>query len=281
MALWYDEVHQDSSRFGLKIESVIFTGQSKFQKVEIVETASHGRALLLDGLWMVAEADEKTYHEMLVHPALTTAPSVARVLIIGGGDGGSAREVLTHPGVEEGVMVEIDELVIDACKAHLPSIGTAWDSDRLQVLCQDGAQYVRDQPDGSFDVVLIDGADPVGPAAALFGPDFLEQCARILKPTGVFAAQAGSPTLQREEHLGLVRALREVFPVAKPYYGTVSIYPGAAWSWAYASHGTSPKTIVHERAQRIEKHTDIYNRDIHIGSFAMPNDLKRLLDEDA
>ena len=278
MALWYDEVHGDTIRFGLKINRVLYTQQSEFQKVEVVETQAHGRALLLDGLWMCAQGDEKTYHEMLVHPALTTARATDHVLIIGGGDGGSAREVLSHPDVKKVTMVEIDGLVVEACKAHLPSIGgDAWEDARLSVLIEDGAAFVRSQQDNSFDVVLIDGADPVGPAAALFGEDFLAQCARILKPGGVFAAQAGSPTLQREEHLGLVRALREQFPVAMPYYGVVSIYPGAAWSWAYGAHEVKPHELIEPRAERVEAHTDIYNREVHRGAFAVPNYLKRLL----
>src|SRR5262245_12151486 len=131
MTGWYEETWQESSRFSLKVRARIFSTQSPFQTIEILDTAGWGRVLALDGTFMVSEADEFFYHEMLVHPVLMTAPAPRRVLIIGGGDGGTAREVLRHPEVEQCVLVELDEAVVAACRSHLPVLG-AWDDPRLE-----------------------------------------------------------------------------------------------------------------------------------------------------
>lgn len=278
MALWYDEVHKGVMRFGLRIERTLFSEQSPYQKVSVVQTSALGRALLIDDLWMVAEGDEKTYHEMIVHPALTTCPRIARVLVIGGGDGGTVREILRHPEVEHVDLVEIDEVVIRASREHLAAIGTAWEDPRLHIKVEDGIAFVKNAPKASYDVVIIDGSDPVGPAQGLFNHSFFQDCARILSPRGVCVTQAESPTVHRDVHLEMIWALGETFERVHPYYGTVAIYPGGAWSWIYASHGCDPMEIVHERAARVEPLTHIYNREVHRAAFAVPNHLRRELE---
>ena len=279
MALWFDEVYEDKIRFGLKIKRTLFSGRSPFQKVDVVETEALGCALLLDELWMTAEKIEKSYHEYIVHPTLTTAPSIERVLIIGGGDGGTAREVLRYPGVKSVQMVEIDGMVVQACKDHLPDPEAAWDDPRLEVIIGDGIKWVAEAAEKSYDVVIVDGSDPVGPAVGLFDRTFYANCARILKPEGVFVSQAESPTLLRDVHLEMLLALEESFQRVHPFYGTVSIYPGGAWGWVYASQSVDPLEILEERIAPIEAITEIYNRDIHRGAFAVPNHIRRGLEE--
>jgi spermidine synthase len=277
MAIWCDEVHADAVRFGLKVRRTLFAEHSPIQRIDIVETEALGRALMLDGLWMTAEGDEAAYHELLCHPALTTAPRIERVLIIGGGDGGTAREVLRHPEVESVQLVEVDARVIAACQAHLSTIGSAWDDPRLHVVVGDGVAFVAEAREVSYDVILIDGSDPVGPAAALYQEAFFQACARALRPRGVLATQGESPTLMRDTHLDLIRTLRRVFPVVRPYYGTVTIYPGGAWSWIYASKGVDPMAPLAERVARAEATAQVYNRDVHVGAFAVPTHIRRAL----
>lgn len=278
MALWYDEVYEDQIRFGLKIKRTLFSGQSDFQKVDLVETEALGCALLIDDLWMTAEKIEKSYHEYIVHPAMTTAPAIKNVLIIGGGDGGTAREVLRYPGVESVDMVEIDAMVVEACKQHLPDPEAAWDDPRLNVVIADGIQWVADAKPGSYDVLIVDGSDPVGPAVGLFDQSFYDHCARALTDQGVFITQAESPTLLRDVHLDMILALENAFPRVHPLYGTVSIYPGGAWSWIFASKGANPLEPNPARVDAISQITQIYNADIHRAAFAVPNHIQRELE---
>jgi spermidine synthase len=274
---WYDELFADRVRFGLKIRRVLYSGQSKHQKIDVLDTEQFGRVLALDGVFMTSEADEYFYHEMLVHPAMTTAPGIRRVLVIGGGDGGTIREVLRHPEVESAVLVEIDGRVVEVCREHLSSIGTAWDDPRLEVVIGDGVAFASEADVEPFDVILLDGCDPVGPSESLFNESFFRDCARLLRPDGVFAMQSETPVLLRDVFLDIVRTLRRVFGRARPYFGSVPLYSAGMWTWTYASRSVDPTAIIDERARRLEDSTRYYNREIHLASFAVPNELKGVL----
>lgn len=272
MALWFDEVFEDDTRFGLKVVRTIHTETSPYQRIAIMESERFGRFLTLDDIFMTSEGDEFYYHEMIVHPALVTAPRAKRVLIIGGGDGGTAREVLRHPEVETCVMVEIDEAVVRACQAHLPTIGTAWNDPRLDLRFDDGIQFVKEGDVEPFDVVLLDGSDPVGPAEGLFNRSFYEGVRRVLAPDGVFALQSESPTLMETLFFDTQRTLREVFPKVIPYMGSVILYGAGLWTWTLCTSDESydPQAIVEERLPAAETTSRYYNRDIHRGCFALP-----------
>ena len=177
---------------------VLYSVNSAYQKVEVIDTVGFGRVLVVDNVFMTSEYDEFLYHEMLVHPALTTAPRIERILVIGGGDGGTVREVLRHAEVRECVMIEIDEMVVDASKQYLQSIGTAWEDPRLDLRFIDGIDYVKTSTDDKFDVVLIDGTDPIGPGAVLFDEDFFVGCKRMLEDDGVMALQSVGSVLGEE-----------------------------------------------------------------------------------
>ena len=273
MSLWCDEVYERIVRFGLKTQRTLFHTRSPFQDILIVETELLGRALLLDDMWMTAEGDEKSYHEMLVHPALCTAPKIERILVIGGGDGGTVREVLKYPEVQHVDLVEIDELVVQACQLHLPSIGTAWNDPRLTLTIADGIEWVKAAKPATYDVILVDGSDPKGPAVGLFDHTFYETASRALTPEGVFASQAESPLLMQDVHIDMVHALRKTFGYAHPYYGNVMIYPGGLWSWIYASRSTQPTDLKENRVKHIVDTTEIWNQAVHHAAFAIPNRL--------
>jgi spermidine synthase len=276
---WYDEVFPGDIRFGLKVRRFLFSGQSEFQKIDVFETERFGRALALDEIYMTSEGDEYFYHEMLVQPAMCTAPSIGRVLVIGGGDGGTVREVLRHPEVESVVMVEIDRMVVEVCKEHLSTIGTAWDDPRLDLVFGDGVEYVKSADVEPYDVILLDGSDPVGPAEGLFDESFYRGCARLLRPDGVFALQSESPVLFRDVFLNIVHTLRDVFVNAYPYFGSVPIYASGMWTWTIATRTVDPMAVIDERANRVEATSRYYNRDIHRAAFAVPQEIKRALAE--
>src|SRR5690606_14533578 len=145
-----------------------FSAQSPFQKVEVFESSHHGRVLMNDGCFMLSERDEFIYHEMMAHVPLHVHPNPRSVLIIGGGDGGTAREVLRHPSVEKCTLVEIDEVVVEACRKFIPKTGKIFDHPKMELHIDDGVKFVQ-QTDQKFDVIMIDSTDPVGAAQLLFG----------------------------------------------------------------------------------------------------------------
>ncbi len=271
MSEWRYETFDEHTRLGLRVRETLLSEESSFQKVEILDAATWGRVLILDGVFMTSEYDEFLYHEMLVHPAMTTAPSIKRVLVIGGGDGGTVREVLRHPGVETCVMIEIDELVVQASRKYLPTIGTAWDDPRLDVRFIDGVEYVRNSADDPYDVILLDGTDPVGPGEALFGVEFYKGCKRMLRPGGVMALQSESPLLMMDIFAKTQRTLRGVFKEVHPYFGPVPLYGTGTWSWTWCSDGGNPHAIQPRRQEAIAETCKAYNSDIHRAAFARPN----------
>lgn len=277
MGLWYDETFDDHTRLGLKVKETLFSGKSPYQKVEVIDTVGFGRVLVIDQVFMTSEYDEFLYHEMLAHPAMTTAPAIERVLIIGGGDGGTAREVLRYGDVKHCVMIEIDEMVVDVSKRFLPGIGTAWDDPRLDVRFIDGIEYVKKSDDEKFDVILLDGTDPVGPGAVLFDEGFYAGCKRMLEPGGVMALQSESPVLMMDVFAETQRKLRKLFAEVHPYLGPVPLYGTGTWSWTWCSDTGEPLRAVPERQDAIVEGSKAYNPDLHQAVFALPNYVRRAL----
>lgn len=277
MGLWYDETFNHHTRLGLRVEKTLFSGQSDYQKVEVIDTVGFGRVLVIDNVFMTSEYDEFLYHEMLVHPALTTAPRIERVLVIGGGDGGTVREVLRHPDVKECLMIEIDELVVNVSKEYLPGIGTAWDDPRLDLRFIDGIDYVKTSEDEKFDVILLDGTDPIGPGAVLFDEAFYEGCKRMLTDDGVMALQSESPLLMMDVFVDTQHKLRKLFAEVHPYLGPVPLYGTGVWSWSWCSNTGEPLRPVQERQEAIVEGSKAYNAELHQAIFALPNYVKRAL----
>jgi spermidine synthase len=277
VGLWYDETFDDHTRLGLRVKETLFSGESPYQKVEVIDTVGFGRVLIIDNVFMTSEYDEFLYHEMLVHPPLTTAPDIERVLVIGGGDGGTVREVLRHPDVKECVMIEIDPMVVNASKEYLPSIGTAWNDPRLDVRFIDGIEYVKRSEDPEYDVVLLDGTDPVGPGAVLFDQAFYEGCKRMLAPDGVMALQSASPLLMMDVFVETQHKLRGMFAEVHPYMGPVPLYGTGTWSWTWCSDTGEPLRAIQERQAEIVEGSKAYNEEVHRAVFALPNYVKRAL----
>ncbi|KGG14535.1 Spermidine synthase [Prochlorococcus sp. MIT 0602] len=273
---WKDE-YQEDVRYGLKSKKVI-EARSDFQKISIFETNRYGKALLLDDCWMTAEYQEKQYHECLTHPALTSAKELNNVLIIGGGDGGSARECLKYTELKLLDLVEIDSKVIELSKEYLSNIGgNCWKDKRLNLQIKDGISWVENSKENYYDAIIIDGSDPKGPAKGLFNKEFFQNCHRILKPDGVFASQSESPEAFRKIHIDTVKTIREIFEYADPLYGSVPIYPSGWWSWTFASinHPRYLKPL-ESRANQIQETCEIWSPRWQKGSFdAIPANLER------
>lgn len=258
--------------------------RSPFQDIAIVETPSHGRVLVLDGVVQITEADEFVYQEMLVHVPLVAHGAPRRVLVIGAGDGGVLRRVLQHRSVERAVMVEIDEAVIRLCRAHMPGIGgDCWTDPRAEVLVGDGIAFVRDAQAASFDVIIVDSTDPIGVGEVLFTEAFYADCARILTPGGIVVNQCGVPFMQgdelRETSLRRARAFADV----AAYVAAVPTYVGGFMTLGWASQDRSLRAHgVDEVARRAEAAgivgtTRYWTPEVHVASFALPPYIASLL----
>ncbi|MEB3332206.1 MAG: polyamine aminopropyltransferase [Synechococcaceae cyanobacterium] len=277
---WVDEIH-DGVRYGLA-GRVIAEQQSPVQRVTIIESERYGRGLLLDGCWMTAERQERHYHEAIVHPALCSAERIERVLVIGGGDGGTARECLRHPEVRQLDLVEIDGLVVRWSQQHLAAIGAGcWSDPRLQLTVGDGIAWVAEAAAASYDVVIVDGSDPAGPAEGLFNRAFFAHCRRILRPGGVFVTQSESPEAFRPVHVAIVALLRELFGHADPLYGWVPMYPSGWWSWTFAAVDRARYLEAQpQRAAAVAEGCQIWSPRWQAGGFAaMPAFIARALSE--
>lgn len=275
---YYHEITPSGFGIAIKAGKVLFSKQSDFQKVEVFETDSAlGRVLTLDDLMMTTEGDEYHYHEMISHIPMMQHKNPKTVLVIGGGDGGTVREVLKHKTVEKVVLCEIDGMVIDACKEFLPTISCGLSDPRVEIKVEDAIEFIKDKKD-EYDIILIDSTDPMGPGEGLFTEEFYTNVKNSLKDGGIMVAQSESPFVNKLEIKKMYDLLKKVFPVCSTYTSNIPTYPGGYWAWAFCSKDVKPLTyFAEDRYEDIVKTCKIYNKDYHNARFALPNYLKELL----
>ena len=217
------------------------------------------------------------YHEMIAHIPMMHHKNPESVLVIGGGDGGTVREVLKHKSVKKVVLAEIDGLVIDACKEFLPTISCGLSDPRVDIQVVDAIDFIKDKKN-EYDIVLIDSTDPMGPGEGLFTEEFYTNVKNSLKEGGIIAAQSESPFVNKEEIKKMYNLLKKVFPICSTYTSNIPTYPGGYWAWAFCSKDVKPLSyFAEDRYADIVKTCKIYNKDYHNARFALPNYLKELL----
>ncbi len=279
MSEFYKEINPAGFGIAIKQKEVLFSKQSDFQKVEIIDSDSElGKILTLDGLMMTTEGDEYYYHEMISHIPMMHHKNPETVLVIGGGDGGTVREVLKHSSVKKVVLCEIDGMVIEVCKKYLPTISCGLSDPRVEILVEDAIEYIKDKKN-EFDIILIDSTDPMGPGEGLFTEEFYTNVKNSLKQGGIMAAQSESPVVNKNEIKKMYALLKKVFPVCAAYTSPIPTYPGGYWAWAFCSVDVKPLSYYAEdRASEIIKSCKIYNKDYHNARFALPNYLIELVE---
>jgi spermidine synthase len=262
----------------------LFKEKSPYQLVEIFDTYKYGRMLTVDKMVMCSERDEAAYHEMIIHVPMLSNPDIKRVLVIGGGDGGSVREILKHSQVESVTMVEIDEAVIRASREFLPSLSSCLDSSKLNLIVGDGIDFLRQADGESFDFIVVDSSDPVGPSVGLFSKDFYKDVHRCLAPNGVMSAQSESPRFNQTAFVDLVHCLQAIFGGADvhPYLAFIQTYPTGMWSFSYCSkrsrHPVAALDVEQAIAFAKEHDLNYYNSDIHKAAFCLPTFIQKMLD---
>lgn len=265
------EYHASSCGIFFKRKRLLYKENSSFQKIEIIENDQFGKILLLDDLVQTTEKDEFFYHEMLVHPAFMTHPLPQNILIIGGGDGGSLKEVLRYP-IEEVYLVEIDSMVIEASKKYFPWLSTSLKDKRSELLIADGREFLR-QTDKKFDIIIVDSSDPVGPSLSLHERDFFEDLKNCLNPEGIAIAQVGSPFFHLDSIAQKNIFLKKMFRVGFFYFAPVPTYPGGSWCFAFLSDKIEPFSIKRNPPSGLK----FFNLEIHRAAFALPEFMKSTL----
>lgn len=281
---WLNETLYPDWGQRFRVERELARVRSEFQEIVLFESRSHGRVMVLDGCIQITERDEFVYQEMLAHVPLLEHGSAKRVLIIGAGDGGVLRRVLMHSGVEQAVMVEIDGAVIRLAREFLPAIGgDAWLDPRAEIIVGDGIAYVREAPENSFDVIIVDSTDPAGVGEVLFSDDFYRDCARILTAHGLIVNQCGVPFMQADELRETSARRRKFFPHVTAYVAAVPTYVGGFMTLGIAAKadmvGTMHVADIRARAEAagVAGKSDYWSPEIHAASFVLPPYIARAL----
>ena len=270
---WFYEHYKNVSAIGIRTERLVHESKSAFQTIKVFDTRGHGRLLTLDDMVMLTELDEFVYHELLTHIALLAHPAPRQVLVVGGGDGGCVREALKHPLVERVVQCEIDAEVTRVCQEFIPSVAGQLSDPRCELVFADAVAYVQEHPD-TFDAILVDSTEPIGPAAALFGQAFFQDLRRALRPGGIVTAQAESPFYAPDVVRGLFDAVRPVYQEVHAYAGAIPTYPSGLWTFLFASDTRRPS---HIDAARLDDLTTRYlGDDLLRGVFALPQFVQEL-----
>jgi spermidine synthase len=279
MSDWFEEQLEVSKGRAIKIQykQLLESYRSPFQKIVIYDTVFFGKMLVHDDVIMVTEFDEAHYHEMIVHVALNVHPNPQRVLVIGGGDGGTLREVLKHKEVEIAHICEIDEDVIRLCKKHFPNLSASFDDKRTEVFCEDGAQFIQKYK-GFYNVIIVDSSDPIGPAEVLFQEKFYRAMYDALTDDGIVITQSESYHYHKDVIRDIVTFNRKIFPQYHYYYTMVPTYPSGVIGFSFCSKIYHPITDFKPERAAALKDLKYYSKDIHHACFILPNAFSRFLE---
>jgi spermidine synthase len=276
--LWFEERFQGMVRIGFRVKQELHQEKSPFQHLAVYDTYKHGRLLANDGVVMLSEIDEFIYHEMIVHVPMQTLPSAKNAVVIGGGDGGTVRELVKYPELEKITLVEIDERVVEVCKQFMPTVASGFGDPRVKCLYADGAKYIVDAAPGSIDLLIVDSTDPIGPGKVLFTADFYNACARALSPAGVLVAQTETPLYHAAVIREIYANLGAAFHNAFMYWYAFPSFIGSFYTFAYASQTRHPIKDHHPR--RLDQfNLRYYNQGLHAACFALPGLIGNALPE--
>ncbi len=277
---WFSEICEEAgSAFSFRIREKLHEEQTPYQKIEIYQTENFGKLMVIDGFVMLTSWDNFLYHEMLAHPVLYTHAAPQRVLIIGGGDCGTLHEVLKHPKVTLVHQVDIDERVTRLSEKYFPELCASNHDPRAELHFADGIKWVRDAAAGSYDVIIVDSTDPIGPGEVLFTEEFYRNCRRLLGEDGLLVQQSESPIYHLELLSGMHKSMRAAgFDKTATLNFPQPVYPSGWWSATMAGNGDLA-TFRQRDCETRPFTTRYYNHKIHAAALAMPNFVEQHLME--
>lgn len=285
--VWFTDKDENQALALRYTGDVLFDETNDFQRVRVLDSYSHGKFLAINNMVMCTERDEYHYHEMITHPVMQAHGNAKNVLVIGGGDGGTIRELFKYDQIEKVTMVEIDEAVIRASKQHLPNIASEFGNSKLNLIIGDGIQFVKDAASNSYDIIIVDGSDPVGPAQGLFTAEFYNNCKKALKDGGMVITQGESPMFHEGTFVELNQCLKGIF--GKEHVHTMlfhaTTYPSGMWSLQVGVKGQfhPAQDFNKDKARQfsLAKGLKYYNADLHTAAFALPTFVRTMLGENA
>ncbi|QQY79895.1 spermidine synthase [Keratinibaculum paraultunense] len=281
MELWFTEFHNENSKFSMKVKEHLLSVKSSFQKIDVLDTYEYGRVLVIDGFIMLTEKDEFIYHEMIVHVPMAVYPQARNILVIGGGDGGTLRELTKYPNIENIDFVEIDEMVVEISRDFFPFLHCGFEDNRINFYYEDGVKFVENKED-TYDLIIVDSTDPIGPGEGLFTEEFYKNAYRALKEDGILVNQCESAYFKedRREFERAIGKLKRIFPKSYAYQANIPTYPSGHWLFGFASKKYDP--VLDQKASQWGKYniyTKYYNEKVHKGAFYLPTYIQNILDE--
>lgn len=278
--LWFVEHYTDNCKFDIKVKRQLHSEDTYLQKIEFFESEEFGTFFTLDGYMMVNEKDEFIYHDMIVHVPMAVNPDIKRVLVIGGGDGGTVRELTRYENIEDIYFIEIDERVVRLCQKYLPITASKLEDERVKMHFEDGVEFVKRYKD-YFDLIIVDSTDPISVGEGLFTTEFYKNCYSALNEKGILINQHESPYYENDalEMKSAHAKLKRIFEITKVYQYHMPTYASGHWLFGFASKYYDPiKDQKREEWESLGLKTKYYNSDIHLGSFMLPTYVKEMLE---
>ena len=280
--VWFSDFQTDNVKLSIRLDRQLFSADSEFQRIDVFQSPAFGRFVALDGDVIFSEADEFIYNEMVTHVPMAVHPHVKKVLIIGGGDGGVAREFTAYPEIEEIDVVEPDEQFVEVCREYFPEAAKGFEDSRVQVFYQDGLRFLRGRSD-EYDIIINDATDPFGHTEGLFTKEFYGSCFKALKADGIMVYQHGSPFFDEDESAfrSMHNKVYRSFPISRVYQAHIPTCTSGYWMFGFASkkyHPIEDFDPVRWNARGLK--TEYYTTNLHIGAFMLPKYVEDILEQE-
>ena len=282
MEFWFSEFHTGNVKLSVRVNKQLFAGESEYQRIDVFESPEFGKFVALDGEIVFSDADEFVYDEMVTHVPMAVHPCVRNVLIIGGGDGGVAKELIRYPDIETIDVVEVDKMFVDVCREIFPEVAAGLTDLRVSIHYEDGLRFLRNKRN-QYDLIINDSTDPFGHTEGLFTKEFYGSCYKALREDGIMVYQHGSPFYDEDEQAcrDMHRKVYRSFPISRVYQAHIPTCPSGYWLFGFASKKYHPLTdLKAEEWNKRKMKTWYYTTNLHMGAFMLPKYVEDLLEEE-